>query len=105
MSANKRNGSEKKVLPTTDIQIESALLNTKMRCDTLGAATVLMPSTIARLNSIQPLFQNARQQIGSKKAHYSGLVRQKEEAHEALLLHTSHFLQVFNMGIKRGKYQ
>src|SRR5687768_17572208 len=104
MSTNQRKGAEAKFYPNTTITIEKYLMVAKDRNDHVGAATVLTPKTIARLNAIQPLYRQTRQNVFRYKGERSSIVAQKESARSSLALHVSHFLQVFNMGIKRGKY-
>ncbi len=97
MSKRKRNGTEKKILPNTSTSIESSLLAAKTASDNLGGASKLTPNTFSRLNTIQPAYQQARVQMFKRKAELANIIEQKEEARASLLLHTSHFLQVFNL--------
>lgn len=104
MSNNAKKGAESKFYPNSSLSLEKYLLVTKMRNDNLGASTILSQKTIDRLNSIQPLYKQAREQVAARKVALSSINRQREKARTDTLLHVSHFLQVFNMGIKRGKY-
>lgn len=104
MCATAKKGSESKFYPVTDIAIEKALRFAKRKNDSAGVNTILTQKTIDRLNNIEPLFRQTRVNIFSRKAQYSLLITQKDKAREDLILLVSHFLQVFNLGIKRGKY-
>jgi hypothetical protein len=99
-----QNGSETKVYPRTNIAVEKALLALKSRNDNFNSDTPLTAKTEQRLNAIAPAFRQQVALLGQLKSAYYGLTAQKDLARTNMLLHTSHFLQVFNMGIKRGKY-
>jgi hypothetical protein len=104
MSKSKRNGSEAKFYPNTSTTLERALLAAKTANDNMGGGVILRPATEARLNAIQPQYHLARQQVGAKKAAYMSLTSRKDIARNDTAMYTSHFLQVFNMGAKRGLY-
>lgn len=99
-----QNGSETKVYPRTNIALEKALLALKAKNDNIGSATILTPQTEQRLNAIAPVFMQQVALVAELKGKYYGLTAQKDKARTNILLHVSHFLQVFNMGIKRDKY-
>ncbi|MES2621707.1 MAG: carboxypeptidase-like regulatory domain-containing protein [Bacteroidota bacterium] len=104
MSATAKNGSEAKFYPNANDTIEMCLRNAKATNDRLGANTILTQETIDRLNIIEPLFKQAGQNIANLKAVYKGLTMQKEKARTDIAMYVSHFVQVFNLGVKRGKY-
>lgn len=104
MSANVKNGSEAKFYPTTHVTIERALMTAKAMNDNLGSSTLLSQKTSDRLNAIQPLFRQGTALVGQRKGERALLNSQKNKARTDTVLFTSHFLQVFNMGAKRGKY-
>src|SRR5688500_4587926 len=104
MSKSKRNGSEAKFYPQTYKSLQETLFKAKQQNDEMGAATILSPNTAARLNAIEPLFRQGGAQVGTKKAVFSNLAREKDEARNDIAMHASHFLQVFNLGAKRKKY-
>lgn len=99
-----QNGSETKVYPRTNIALEKALLVLKARNDNYNAATPLTAKTEQRLNAIALAFGQQVAQLAQLKVTYYGLTAQKDLSRTNTLLHASHFLQVFNMGVKRGKY-
>lgn len=104
MCATAKKGSEAKLYPVTDITIEKALMLAKRKNDNAGVNTILTQKTIDRLNVVEPIFRQTRSNIFARKGEFNGLMVQKDKAREALILLVSHFLQVFNLGIARGKY-
>ncbi len=104
MSAIAQNGSLAKFYPNTGTTIENCLLASKTTNDRYGVSTILSANTVARLNAIEPLFRQARANVFKLKAQLFELNAQKDKARTETAMHTSHFLQVFNMGVARGKY-
>lgn len=104
MSKSGKNGAEARLIPNTSVELESCLLNTKMINDHHGASTILTPNIVARLNAIQPLYRQTRASVFRLKGELYSINRQKDKARNDTAMHTSHFLQVFNMGVARGKY-
>ena len=104
MSNDALNGSENKFYPNSNSSIEIALMLAKDENDRIGAGTFLNPNTITRLNTILPQFKAAVLEVTKKKMAYVTLTVQKEKARQDTLMLTSHFMQVFNLGAKRGKY-
>jgi len=105
MPKTKRKGSEAKFYPTTQVTVYRALSAAKDKNALAIFANVLTQKTKDRLDAIYPLFHQAILDVAMQKGAYAKLIAEKEEARTDALLYTSHFLQVFNMGIKRGKYQ
>lgn len=67
-------------------------------------ADVLTTKTKARLNAIQPLHESKMTDLATKRATSIGLMAQKETMRLKTAMFCSHFLQVFNLCVKRGEY-
>ena len=104
MSEIAETGSEAKFYPNTAHTIQDSLTIAKATHDRLGVDTVLSQKTIDSLNTMEPLFRQSVANLAKLTGEYLTLTLQKEKARTDTILHTSHFLQVFNLGVKRGKY-
>ena len=104
MSENAIKGSEAKFYPSTNLTIYKALMHAKMMNDNPAYAGILSTKTSDRLNAVEPIFRQKQVILGTRKAERAGINTQKEKARTDTAMFTSHFLQVFNMGVKRGKY-
>jgi hypothetical protein len=71
----------------------------------VGAGTPLRAQTVARLNAIQGQYRLSKVEVARTKTAYMMLTSQKDEARNDTSMYSSHFLQVFNMGVRRGKYE
>ncbi len=97
--------AEKKFHPKSDFTRQMALNIAKQMYDLNPAGDVLFPKTVIRLNAMQPLFTQLMNERAKCKAEAAVLLAEKEKAKEKAAMYCSHFVQGFNLGIKRGEYK
>lgn len=100
MSINRR-------LPKSNLARQQALERAKNKNDLLPpppADQVLNASTVMRLNDTVPTYLDAVQAVNVARANMSANTPAKDAKVEAARLFTGHFIQVFNLGVKRNKY-
>lgn len=92
-------------LPNTDVTREKALTQAKTKNDSIPVGSqFLTPPTIIRLNAAQPAFTTAMQNRGNALAAQAGATSGVTLAFTITRMYISHFFQVFNLGVFRGKY-
>jgi len=93
-------------LPLSDEQRIRALNRAKGKVDSSpDAGFILMPKTITRLNTTQPIFANNMTKRGSALKEQATATLLARKAKEKLRILVSHFIQVFNKGVERGVFQ
>ena len=91
--------------PGSDEGRDKALYTAKTKNDGILAANrFLTNQTQTRLNTIQPAFRSALEARGTALANQSEGTVVNEEAKALARMFTSHFFQVFNLGVARGVY-
>ena len=92
-------------LPGSDQTREKGLTQAKTKNDSIAAASqFLTAATKTRLNAIQPAFKTAMQNRGNALATQAGATLGVTDAFVKTKMFISHFFQVFNLGVFRGKY-
>ncbi|MBK5285246.1 MAG: hypothetical protein JJE25_07560, partial [Bacteroidia bacterium] len=92
-------------LPQTDDGRDRALTTGKERKDTVTPADMaITPATEARLDIIQPGFQAKMLVRGVALSVQSASTSVVDTAKALAKMFTSHFIQVFNLGVHRGVY-
>lgn len=79
-----------------------ALGTAKTRNDNLTTESPLMPKTIERLNAIYPLLHERVNELNVATAQWAEQASKKAAAKTQTVMYCSHFIQVFDMGVKRG---
>ena len=97
--------SEAKFYPRSNESRYMALYMAHMINAATSLNNPLTQRTRDRLNLIFPEYKNKMAERAIKKAEAAGLVAEKEKLREKLSMYCSHFLQVFNMCVKRGEYK
>ncbi len=91
-------------LPNSNVTRQLALNKAReTNTNTPPAQTALSPATIARLIQV-PMYNSALQSVDTAKAQYNSNTPVKDLAVATCRLLTNHFIQVFNLGVDRGKY-
>lgn len=92
-------------LPNTHITRENALIKAAQRQAGLPATDqVLTPSTVTRLTAMEPTYTEAMGDVNKAQAALSANTPDKDKAVQEARMFNSHFIQVFNLGVARGKY-
>lgn len=92
-------------LPTTNIGRQRALTAAKTKNDSIAPVDQFFTGqTKTRLDAIEPLYKQAMLDAGSALAAQSGSTSGVEKSKTASKLFTNHFIQVFNLGVPRGKF-
>lgn len=94
-----------RVLPETIDSRQEALSLAKNKLDSLPVGTnPLSAATTTRLNASVADFIAKVQAVATAAFAYNGNTVLKESTQASCLMFTSHFIQVFNFGVKRGVY-
>lgn len=96
--------TESRRLPSSNTGRNRALNRAKQKNDAMGASSFLTAPTQAELNIKQAQYQNGLDQIAVSAQALGLLSIAKNEQFALSEMFISHFFQVFNLGIKRGKY-
>lgn len=92
-------------LPQSNAGRQQAIALAKLKNDTVPPATpVLNPATVARLNDMAANYPTALQGMANAQAALSNNTKAKNPLMNVLKIFVSHFIQVFNLGVARGKY-
>jgi len=92
-------------LPKRYGAIHKALMMAKFKNDNINPSNpVLTPATQARLNAMEPLFSAAMQTCGNELAVQTRQTALVSEAFDIARDYISHFIQVFDFGVKRKKF-
>jgi hypothetical protein len=92
-------------LPQSDETRDKALTLAKVKSDSIPVANqFLTAATKTRLNASQPLYKQAMQKRGNALAAQAGATMGVSDAFAKTKMFISHFIQVFNLGVFRGKY-
>jgi len=92
-------------IPRSDEGRDLALTAGKNRKDTVAPADMaITPATILRLDTIQPNFKAKMLARGVALSAQSGSTSGVDLAKAASKMFTSHFIQVFNLGVTRSVY-
>lgn len=95
----------KRQLPRGDQERDRALFMGKERKDTVTPADMaITPATEARLDVIQPAFKAKLLARGVALSIQSASTTGVDAAKALAKMFTSHFIQVFNLGVHRGVY-
>ncbi len=96
--------AEAKFYPKSNFDRQKALMTAFTQNANPGLNNPLTQRTKDRLLAIYPEYNIKMAQMGAKKAQSVGLMAEKEKMREKVALYCSHFIQVFNMCVKRGEY-
>ncbi|MGE0635024.1 MAG: carboxypeptidase-like regulatory domain-containing protein [Bacteroidia bacterium] len=96
--------AEAKFYPKSNFDRQKALMTAFTQNANPGLNNPLTQRTKDRLNAIYPEYNSKMLAMRAKKAQSVGLMEEKEKMREKLALYCSHFIQVFNMCVKRGEY-
>ena len=92
-------------LPNSNIGRQKALSLAKAKQDSLPLGSlVLNPTTVTRLNDAVTGYDTALNSVAVAQANLSSNTPVKDTAISNSRMYTSHFIQVFNLGVARGKY-
>ncbi|WNM19520.1 hypothetical protein [Flavobacterium capsici] len=92
-------------LPQSDAARDKALTQAKSKNDSIPAANQFLTApTISRLDVIQPDYKVALQKRGNALAAQVGATAGVAQTFVNARTYVSHFFQVFNLGVARGKY-
>ncbi len=92
-------------LPQSDDGRYKALTNALNRKNSVAPADMaITAATIVRLDVIQPEFKSGMQERGNALVAQSSSTSQVDTARDEAKLYISHFIQVFNLGVKRNVY-
>ena len=92
-------------LPQSDATRSKALTKAKAKQDSIPAANqFLTASTVTRLEATQPLFKEAMLRRGVALADQVGATAGMSQSFVKARVYVSQFIQVFNLGVARGKY-
>ncbi|MBK5284686.1 MAG: hypothetical protein JJE25_04735, partial [Bacteroidia bacterium] len=92
-------------LPNSDQTRDRALTSAKTRKDNVAPPDMaITPATIARLNVIQPDFKDKMQLRSDAERDQTTAGRIVNKAKRFAIMFISHFIQVFNFGVKREVY-
>lgn len=92
-------------LPNSHITRENALIKAAQRQAGLPATDqVLTPNTVTRLVAMEPAYTAAMGEVNKAQAALSANTPDKDKAVQEARIYNSHFIQVFNLGVTRGKY-
>jgi hypothetical protein len=84
---------------------DRAMTRGKEKNDSLAPADRFFTNqTESRLNTHQPLYRSSMQAVGVALANQAQSTSAVAESKETAKMFNSHFVQVFDFGIKRGKY-
>lgn len=92
-------------LPNSNLSRQAAIARAKLKYDSMPPTNeVLRPSTVTRLNHIASNYPSALQEVANANAALNSNTKAKEPLVGTLQTFVSHFIQVFNLGVARGKY-
>jgi hypothetical protein len=92
-------------LPKSNETTERALTSAKAKNDSLKSGEKFLTTpTETRLNIIQPAYHNAMKARDNALALQAGSTSLVNKAAATARLFVNHFIQVFNLGVARGKY-
>lgn len=93
-------------LPTTIVGYQKALDSADTKQDSLPVGTdILNPTTVTRLAAMNTDYKNAVQGVDNAQSALSDHTGIKTAAIDDCRMFTGDFIQVFNLGVKRGKYK
>lgn len=97
--------SIRRILPETyDTRLE-ALLAAKNKLDSIAPAdNPLSAATTTRLTNATTEYSNRMSNVAAKKFAYNSNTTTKDSTQAGCLMFSSHFFQVFNLGVKRNVY-
>jgi hypothetical protein len=96
--------AEAKFYPKSNQDRQKALMMAFTQNANPGLTNPLTQRTKDRLLAIYPEYNSKMLAMRAKKAQSVGLMAEKEKMREKVALYCSHFIQVFNMCVKRGEY-
>lgn len=92
-------------LPNSNLSRQTAIARAKLKYDSMPPTNeVLRPSTVTRLNHIAANFPSALQEVANANAALNSNTKTKDPLVAKLQTFVSHYIQVFNLGVARGKY-
>ncbi len=92
-------------LPQTIFGRQLALNQGLGKQNSLPPGTVILnPATVTRLSAETPLYNAGLLAVGNAQAALSNHTPVKDAAIDSCRLYTGHFITVFNLGVRRGKY-
>lgn len=93
-------------LPSTDTALLNALTTAKNKAENTPAGQLAFKQeTLAKLNELEPLFKKEIAERGAALSNQTQSTAEKMTAQDNLRMYISHFIQVFNFGVERGKYK
>jgi hypothetical protein len=96
--------SEAKFYPKSNFDRQKALMKAFTQNANATGNNPLTQRTKDRLNAIYPEYNSKMLTMAAKKAQSVGLMAEKEKMREKVAMYCSHFIQVFNMCVRRGEY-
>lgn len=90
--------------PNSNIGRQKALNNARDKNTATPGNDVLKASTAANITSQATVYNTAMQDAANAKALFNTKTAQKDAGVDESRQFTSHFIQVFNLGVLRGKY-
>jgi hypothetical protein len=95
-----------RLLPSSDAAMLNALTTAKNKAENTPAEQLAFSAeTLVRLNEIEPLFKKEIAERGAALSNQTNSTAGKVTAQDNLRTYISHFIQVFNLGVERGKYK
>lgn len=92
-------------LPQTNLGRQLALNTGLGKQNSLSPGVIILnPATVTRLTAETPIYNSGLMSVGSAQAALSNNTVAKDAAIESCRLYTGHFITVFNLGVRRGKY-
>lgn len=96
--------AEAKFYPKSNKDRQKALMMAFIQNANATGNNPLTQRTKDRLNAIYPEYNTKMAAMDGKKAVSVGLMAEKEKMREKVAMYCSHFIQVFNMCVRRGEY-
>lgn len=96
--------AETRIYPRTTYTRKAALDIAKQKNDSITDISPLMPKTIERLNAICPLLHERTSELTIATAQLALQAEVKTKAKNKTVMLCSHFIQVFDLGVKRGVF-
>lgn len=97
--------AETRLYPRTTYTRKAALDTAKRMNDNMTGESPLMPKTIERLNAICALLDERTIELRTATAVWANQAAVKTKAKNKTIMLCSHFIQVFDLGAKRGVFE
>lgn len=96
--------AETRLYPRTTYTRKAALDTAKQKNDSLTGESPLTPKTIERLNAICALLDERTIELRAATGNWAMQAEVKAKAKNKTVMLCSHFIQVFDLGVKRGVF-